>query len=120
MQANERFKTLLVIVTGLLTLAWIFSSPLLEKIALAIGAASLIIPAAARAIEWAWLKMAEGLGWLNSRIVLSLVYFLFLMPLAWISRLFTSDPMALKKGPRPTLFVTRDHLYTKKDLENIW
>lgn len=119
-QSNERFKTLLVIVTGLLALAWIFSSPLLEKIAFAIGVISLAIPAAARFIEWAWMKLATGLGWLNSRIVLTVVYFLFLMPLAWISRLFTRDPMALKKGTRSTLFVTRDHLYTKKDLENIW
>jgi hypothetical protein len=119
-QPTDRFKTLLVIVTGLLALAWIFYSPLLENIALAIGALSLIIPAAGRAIEWGWLKIAAGLGWLNSRIVLSLVYFLFLMPIAWISRLFTKDPLVLKRETRPTLFVTRDHLYTKKDLGNIW
>jgi hypothetical protein len=110
----------LVIVTGFLALAWIFSSPLLEKIAFATGAIALVVPAAAKGIEWAWLKIAAGLGWLNSRIVLTLVYFLFLLPLAWISRLFTSDPMALKRERRATLFMTRDHLYTKKDLENIW
>ncbi len=120
MQPKDRFKTILVIVTGLLALSWIFDIPMLGKIALATGAVSIAIPAAATVIEWIWLKLATGLGWLNSRIILSIIYFLFLMPIAWLSKLFTKDPLALKKDRRITLFITRDHLYTKNDLENIW
>jgi len=119
-QAQDRFKTILVIVTGLLALAWIFEIPVLGRIALAIGVISVFIPAAASAIEWVWFKMALVLGWVNSRILLSIVYFLFLMPVAWLSRLFTKDPLALKKGKRDTLYSTRNHLYIRKDLENIW
>ena len=120
MQSPDRYKTILVIVTGLLALSWIFGVPLLGKIALAIGAVSIFIPPFARALEWMWFKLALGLGWINSRVLLSIVYFLFLMPIAWLSRLFTKDPLALKKEKRQTLYVTRDHLYTGKDLENIW
>ena len=120
MQSQDRFKTILVIVTGLLAIGWIFDIPVLGKIAVAIGAVSIFIPPAARAIEWVWFKIALGLGWINSRILLSIIYFVFLMPIAWLSRLFTKDPLALKKDKRSTLFVTRDHLYTGKDLENIW
>lgn len=120
MQSQDRYKTILVIVTGLLAIAWIFELPVLVKIAVGIGAISIFIPAAARAIEWMWFKIALGLGWVNSRILLSVIYFVFLMPLAWISRLFTKDPLSLKRPGRATLFVTRDHLYTGKDLENIW
>lgn len=119
MQQQDRFKTILVIVTGLLALAWIFDIPILGRISLAIGAISVFIPAAARAIEWGWLKLALALGWINSRILLSVIYFAFLLPIAWVSRLFTKDPLALK-NKRASLFVTRDHLYTGKDLENIW
>jgi hypothetical protein len=117
---EDTFKTILVIVTGLMALAWIFNAPMLTKVALAVGVISIFIPAAARGIEWGWLKLAQGLGWVNSRILLSIIYFLFLMPLAWVSRLFTKDPLALKKNKTSSLFVTRDHLYTGKDLENIW
>lgn len=120
MQPQDRYKTILVIVTGLLAIAWIFEIPVLVKIALIIGAISIFVPPAARAIEWLWFKIALALGWVNSRILLSVIYFVFLMPLAWISRLFTKDPLALKRDTRSTLFVTRDHLYTGKDLENIW
>ncbi len=120
MQSQDRYKTILVIVTGLLAIAWIFEIPVLVSIALGVGAVSIFIPPAASAIEWVWFKIALALGWINSRILLSVIYFVFLMPLAWVSRLFTKDPLALKKGGRSTLFVTRDHLYTGKDLENIW
>ena len=117
---SDKYKTILVIVTGLLAIAWIFAIPLLGKIAVVIGAISIFVPAAARGIEWVWFKIALGLGWINSRILLSVIYFLFLLPIAWISRLFTKDPLALRKNKRATLFVTRDHLYTQKDLEDIW
>lgn len=117
---SDKYKTILVIVTGLLAIAWIFEIPLLGKIAVVIGAISIFVPAAARGIEWVWFKIALGLGWVNSRILLSLIYFVFLLPIAWLSRLFTKDPLALRKDKRATLFVTRDHLYTGKDLEDIW
>lgn len=120
MQSQDRYKTILVIVTGLLALGWIFNVPLLAKVAACIGIICIFIPAAAKAIEWLWFKIALGLGWVNSRILLSIIYFVFLLPIAWLSRLFTKDPLALKRGARSTLFVTRDHLYTRQDLENIW
>jgi hypothetical protein len=119
-QSQDRFKTILVIVTGLLALAWIFDIPMLGKVALGTGVISIFIPAGAQAIEWLWLKLAMALGWINSRILLSIIYFVFLLPIAWLSRLFTKDPLALKKNKRSSLFITRDHLYTGKDLENIW
>lgn len=119
-ESIDRYKTILVIVTGLLALAWIFDVEALSLAALVVGVLSVFIPAAARAIEWGWLKLAMGLGWLNSRILLSIIYFVFLLPVAWLSRLFTKDPLGLRKSKAITLFETRNHLYTKKDLENIW
>ena len=120
MQHQDRYKTILVIVSGLLVIALIFKVNWLITVAMAIGVVSVFIPVAAKGIEWFWLKLAFALGWVNSRILLSLVYFLFLLPIAWLSRLFTKDPLALRKQKTSTLFIERNHLYTKKDLENIW
>lgn len=116
----DRYKTILVIVTGLLAIALIFNIQWLLFISVSIGAVSIFFPAVAQAIEWGWFKIAIALGWLNSRILLSVIYFVFLLPLAWISRLFTKDPLMLKNRKATTLFLTRNHRYTKKDLENIW
>ena len=129
MQQQDRYKNILVIVIGFSLVAWILhrlgkielsTVILVWKIAIAVGFFALLIPPVARVIEWAWLKLALGLGWINSRIILTVVYFVFLMPLALIARLFTNDPLMLKKKDSSTVYVTRDHKYTKEDLENIW
>jgi hypothetical protein len=124
-QNQDRFKTILVIVIGFTALGWFIKrrwdvETYLDEIAFGVGVVSIFIPPAAKAIEWAWLKFALALGWINSRILLSVIYFVFLMPIAWLSRLFTQDPLRLKAKNDPTLYTTRDHQYKKEDLENIW
>jgi len=120
MSKHDRFKTILVIVTGLLGLSFLFDLPLLPRIALVLGLAAVFIPVAAKAIEWLWMKIALMLGWTNSKILLSAIYFGFLMPLAILSRFFTKDPLAIKGKNIPTLFVDRNHSFKKDDLTNIW
>ncbi len=120
MQNQDRFKTILVIVTGLLVLSLVMKLPVLATIALGMGAITILFPITAKWIEWAWFKLAFGLGWVNSRILLTALYFIFLFPIALISRLFTKDPLMLKRKNVQSLYVTRDHLYKKEDLENIW
>ncbi|MBL7872721.1 MAG: hypothetical protein JNM78_13980 [Cyclobacteriaceae bacterium] len=120
MKDQDRYKTILVIVTGFLVIAWIFKIPILTKISAGIAVLCIFFPFVAKWIEWAWLKLAIALGWINSRILLSIIYFIFLLPIAWLSRLFTKDPLKLKAINEPSLYLTRDHLYKKEDLENIW
>ena len=44
-----------------------------------------------------WMKFAEGLGWINSRIILTVVFYVLIMPMGLLMRLFGGDPM--KKKP---------------------
>lgn len=46
-----------------------------------------------KALYGYWMKFAHALGWVNTRIILSLVYFLIFTPLALIFRLLGKDPM---------------------------
>lgn len=71
-------------------------------------------------IAWAWLKMAEGLGFIMSKILLTVVFILLLCPLAFIARLFTQDKLQLKKSDKGSYYVTRNHQFLPKDLENMW
>jgi hypothetical protein len=119
-QSQDRYKTILVIVTGLLILSKIFDQPVLLTIALIIGVVTIFIAAAAQAVEWLWFKLALGLGWINSRILLSVVFFGILWPMAWFSRWFRRDTLNIKKNHADTIFHTRNYRYRKKDLENIW
>ena len=126
---EDRYKNILVIVIGFSLIGLILKNrwfpeskvgPIMGQVALGIGLLSLISGFVAKWIEWAWLKLALGLGWVNSRILLSVIYFVFLLPIAWVSRLFTKDPLKLKAKTASSLYNVRDHEYKKEDLENIW
>tara|TARA_B100000524_G_scaffold215264_1_gene113001 strand:+ start:121 stop:516 length:396 start_codon:yes stop_codon:yes gene_type:complete len=45
-----------------------------------------------------WMKIGHVLGWINSRVILSLVFLLVLLPIALIMKLFSYDPLRRKKG----------------------
>ena len=47
-----------------------------------------------------WMKLGLILGWINSRIILGLVFIIVLLPIAFIMRIFKYDPL---KGIDKTL-----------------
>lgn len=113
-------KTILVIVTGLLVLRFVFKSDYFLYASLGIGLISLIIPVVGDGIVWLWFKIAQVLGWINTRIILSLVFFLFVTPIALLSRVFKKNMLQLRDKDAKTVFVTRNHTYKKEDLEETW
>ena len=46
----------------------------------------------------AWMKLGDILGWVNSRIILGLVFLIVLQPIALIMRIFGHDPLRTKKN----------------------
>jgi hypothetical protein len=46
-----------------------------------------------------WTALGEALGWLNTRVILSLVYFIVVMPIGLLMRLAGRDPMQRKRDP---------------------
>ncbi len=119
MQKTDPYKTVLVILTGLLIVNWIFKNPYLQFVSIGLGLICVFFSRVAVLIDWLWIKLALGLGWINSRILLTLIFFLFLLPVAWVSRLFVKDPLNLKRR-KESLYINRNHKFQKKDLENIW
>ena len=72
-------------------------------------------------IAWAWMKLSEGMGAVSSKIILSVIFFLFLFPIAALSRLFGSkSSLQLKKPDGNSFYFTRNHKFEAKDLENTW
>ena len=85
-------------------------------------AAGLFVKPAAALIARAWLKIAELLGAVNSRILLGAVFYLFLTPIAALARLTRGDFLHLKKraGPERSYWHARDHAYTAEDIGKLW
>ncbi len=47
-----------------------------------------------------WIKTGEKLGWLNTRIILTILYFTAVLPVAVILRLSGKTPLKLKFDPQ--------------------
>ena len=44
-----------------------------------------------------WMKLGLTLGWVNSRIILGLVYIIVLLPIAFVMRLIGYDPLRIRR-----------------------
>jgi hypothetical protein len=119
MTAAKRNENLAVISLGLCVIYFIFPTTYLLLVAAVIAFTSLIPPVGALVVK-GWLALGQGLGWINSRIILTVIWYLFLTPIAFLYKLRGKDPLQLKKGESGSHFVTRKHQYGPKDLENPW
>jgi len=70
-------------------------------------------------VEWAWMKLALVLGYIVPNILLSIVFFVFLFPLAVISRIFNKDPLMLS-DKYSTYFVEVNREMDKASFEKMW
>jgi hypothetical protein len=76
--------------------------------------------ATSRAVQ-GWLGFSLILSRFNSRVILTVVFFLFLTPLALLYRLFARNPLMLKKDKRAsTYFQERNHSFGRRDFEKMW
>lgn len=111
--------TCLVIASGLLVFWLLYKVDLLIYVAIAVGVIGAFIPFLAKWLDWAWYKLAEGMGWVMSKVILSIVFFVFLFPIAQIAKLSRKDSLQLKRR-NSTYWTSRDHQYAARDLDNAW
>ncbi len=120
-KSKNPYKDILVIVLGFLVFYLITKKNFLLYLSGGIALAGVLSEFLAEKMVWGWYKLAEGLGYVSSRILLSIVFFLFLTPLAMLSRLFRKgDALQLKKKLSGSYFTERRHMYVKEDLEKMW
>ena len=116
---EEQYKTLLVIVAGFVAIGMYTKNLYLMRLSVGISILSLLFPKAGYYIVLGWGKIGQGLGWVNSRIILSIIFFVFLCPIAIAYRAFNHNPLRLKRD-KDSLFTDRNHLYVSNDLKNSW
>jgi hypothetical protein len=66
-----------------------------------------------------WLNLSHLLGTFMSRVLLTLVFLVFVVPLAYIRRWMGKDSLLLKKFKKDnsSVFVVRNHTFSKADIE---
>ena len=122
MKRPQSKEVILVIVVGLLILSRIFSIDSLAIAAIVIGLVGVVSSTLSDKIAWVWFKISDALGYIMSRVILTLVFFLILTPVALFSRLFRKKDLMGKTidDNVSSYFDIRDHEYHSGDLRDPW
>ncbi len=119
MKKEKALETCLVITTGFLLLYFVFQVKILLIIAFITGFTGIFIKPLAKLIAWLWHKMGDLMGLVISKIVLAVIFFFFLLPVALVYRLIKKDTLMLKNKYN-SFWTIRNYKYSKKDMENVW
>jgi len=78
------------------------------------------IPQLFKPLAFIWFGIAEVMGTIVSKILLSLVFFIIITPITFVIKIMGVDSMRMKfwHNGSESAFVDRNHLFTKKDIEN--
>lgn len=66
--------------------------------------ASFLYPLALKPFYWIWMKIGGALGWLNTRILLGIIFYGIFTPIGLIMRLFGRDPLERKMKPNQSSY----------------
>jgi Saxitoxin biosynthesis operon protein SxtJ len=115
----KHLETIAVLVLALSVVAWYYKKPWCFAIAGVLAITGLLLPPAARIIHIGWMKLAAAMGFVSSKIILSLVFIIVVVPLGIISRKMGKSSVQLSYRGK-SLFITRNHSFAKEDMENPW
>lgn len=121
-QAYKDLETITVLALAALGFGLILKLDILLYASLCLLFTGVFLKNLSSKIACVWLKFAEVLGKVNSRIILTLVFYLVLTPIAFLHRIAKGDFMNIRRRETkpPTYWTTREHTFVAKDLENLW
>lgn len=113
-------KTVLTISVGFLVVFIVTKLNWTLWLALGIGICGVFSDALSRLIEIAWMKLAKILSYIVPNILMGLIFFCFLLPIALLSKVFRkADVMHLKNNSN-TVYTEKSIVYDKTHFENMW
>ncbi|MDP9193482.1 MAG: SxtJ family membrane protein [Acidobacteriota bacterium] len=75
---------------------WVLST--LVSIAALLLLLAAVAPSLLHPVYRGWMRVGEVLGWINTRILLTLVFFLVVTPIGLLMRLFGRSPIAVRRN----------------------
>ena len=109
-RAEREFGLVVGVVFSLLGSWWIYrgkflnTAYLLSIIGAALVLSGIVVPRVLVVPRRVWMKLAEGMAYVSSRIVLALIFFLVLTPIGLIKRAMGWDPLYRRSGPRESFW----------------
>jgi len=116
----KNIVSVLTISTGFTVLFLINGHRYFLTIAVLLSIVSLLSPYLAEKISMAWLWLGKMLGYVTNTIILTVLFYLILTPLALISNRKRRKSFFLDKAPENSSFTERNYTFGAKDMENVW
>lgn len=113
-------QTVLVICTGLVLVYFIFDLRWVLYLAFSLGLLSILSFWVSEKVEWVWFKLTYLLSLIVPNILLGLIFFLFLTPIAFLASIFAKKDSFLLKKPENSAYQVINKKYGAADLENPW
>ena len=121
MKEEEVFKTIQVLALASITAYWIFHAGWLLIIAAILLASGIFVSRLAQVIARGWLYFARFLGTVNTKILLSIVYYVFLTPIALLRRFINKEFVHyFRKRHSSTYYHDVNTNYDRKSFEKMW
>ena len=117
---SDPVKTVLVITVGMLIIYIITKQQWSLYTALIIGILGVFSNYIARKIDWVWMKLTWILSLIVPNIILSVVFYLFLTPIALISRIFGEKDQLGLKNRQDSKFKNTNKKFDPSSFENPW
>lgn len=61
-----------------------------------VGLLALVVPPLLKPLYIVWMKFGEIMGWINTRILLGVLFFIVMLPIGVLMKIFSKDPMRRK------------------------
>lgn len=78
---------------------------------------ALIFPLGLKPVFKAWMKFGAVMGFINTRIILAVFFFIFVTPVGWLMRALKHDPMRRSFEQDAASYRIISKAQTKEDLE---
>lgn len=119
MKSDKSNLTMLTISMGFLMIYVIFSWKWALAVSLIIGLIGIVSPYLSSKIHWVWMKIATILGYVVPNILLSLIFFLVLLPISLVYKIFNKDPLMLSNKYK-SFFIDINKEVDKNSFEKTW
>lgn len=117
---SNPIKTVLTITVGFLVIFAITKLNWTLWIALGVGFSGVFSEALSRLIEIAWIKLAKLLSYIAPNILMGVIFFCCLLPIALLSKLFRKTDIMHLKNNSNSVFIDKSIVYDKTHFENMW
>lgn len=113
-------STILSIVFGFLVINLFFNSDLLVYIIIVVSGLSIFSKLFSDIVENLWFQLAKILSKILPSLLLGIIYFILLTPLAYLSKIFNAKTDFKSKNNSDSVFIDCNKNFSKSSFEKTW